>query len=171
MGTSNKRSLRCGFCQDHPHAYGDKYFSSAWWCLTLGSSPRVWGQGTKPFDYVYEQRIIPTRMGTRRQVQEQTQKRWDHPHAYGDKEKGFRRMVYGRGSSPRVWGQVITSQQTASAIRIIPTRMGTSTRKIPSPMMQKDHPHAYGDKQILQILRILQTGSSPRVWGQDGADR
>ena len=30
--------------QDHPHAYGDKYFAIGGEVLGAGSSPRVWGQ-------------------------------------------------------------------------------------------------------------------------------
>ena len=30
----------------------------------------------------------------------------------------------------------------------------------------QDHPHAYGDKQILLLRLFRVLGSSPRVWGQ-----
>ncbi len=30
----------------------------------------------------------------------------------------------------------------------------------------RDHPHAYGDKHMIDSALILKTGSSPRVWGQ-----
>ncbi len=32
--------------------------------------------------------------------------------------------------------------------------------------MRKDHPHAYGDKELLDIYGGNGEGSSPRVWGQ-----
>ena len=50
----------------------------------------------------------------------------DHPHAYGDKLG----LIYGIsliiGSSPRVWGQVLSTINKLVELRIIPTRMGTS---------------------------------------------
>ena len=44
--------------------------------------------------------------------------------------------------------------------------MGTSTKKTPSLTTQKDHPHAYGDKQAWGFQYSQVAGSSPRVWGQ-----
>ena len=31
---------------------------------------------------------------------------------------------------------------------------------------QTDHPHAYGDKKRIFLICAMNTGSSPRVWGQ-----
>ena len=94
----------------------------------IGSSPRVWGQANGEIILSVTGRIIPTRMGTSRSADKQEVFPKDHPHAYGD--KGIRRLnrSHSPGSSPRVWGQVTTLQPTASGIRIIPTRMGTSGR-------------------------------------------
>ena len=111
---------------DHPHAYGDKRLFGGNKHGRLGSSPRVWGQDLQTKTIRQKQRIIPTRMGTRNRQINLCNGNWDHPHAYGDKQKIIDGVLQGLGSSPRVWGQVITLQLTASAIRIIPTRMGTS---------------------------------------------
>ena len=54
-------------------------------------------------------------------------------------------------------------------IRIIPTRMGTSSNNNNKWYCGKDHPHAYGDKLYLPIVWRHSTGSSPRVWGQESA--
>ncbi len=51
--------------------------------------------------------------------------------------------------------------------RIIPTRMGTRSGETFMPPQNKDHPHAYGDKHILDDVLRSKHGSSPRVWGQD----
>ena len=49
---------------DHPHAYGDKSLYLDFSRLSLGSSPRVWGQD-RPFSpFQVFSGIIPTRMGT-----------------------------------------------------------------------------------------------------------
>ncbi len=50
----------------------------------------------------------------------------DHPHAYGDKLLLSKPPSGMPGSSPRVWGQVTASAETADDVGIIPTRMGTS---------------------------------------------
>ena len=34
-------------------------------------------------------------------------------------------------------------------------------------MIDKDHPHAYGDKPCKDPAKSATIGSSPRVWGQD----
>ena len=71
----------------------------------------------------------------------------DHPHAYGDKVTIFSMKLDTPGSSPRVWGQVCKKLNITVENRIIPTRMGTSAyRRLPR-YCQRDHPHAYGDKQ------------------------
>ena len=51
--------------EDHPHAYGDKHKSFPVANTEVGSSPRVWGQGSHPSGDKERIRIIPTRMGTR----------------------------------------------------------------------------------------------------------
>ena len=70
----------------------------------------------------------------------------DHPHAYGDKKGQPLRTLNGKGSSPRVWGQVHKVSDANLTIRIIPTRMGTSVICDILSLRRWDHPHAYGDK-------------------------
>ena len=50
----------------------------------------------------------------------------DHPHAYGDKYNVGGTTPSKKGSSPRVWGQVLQSAEYSGSDGIIPTRMGTS---------------------------------------------
>ena len=71
--------------KDHPHACGDKSTILIIGGNSLGSSPRVWGQGG---DRAY-----------------QAFKLVDHPHACGDKSTGLMYKGLDAGSSPRVWGQ------------------------------------------------------------------
>ena len=52
------------FHKDHPHAYGDKMFIKNMTEISLGSSPRVWGQVVPSSFTVPVFWIIPTRMGT-----------------------------------------------------------------------------------------------------------
>ena len=132
----------------------------------LGSSPRVWGQDLFPPICNRLRRIIPTRVGTSYNRIRRYKKRWDHPHACGDKRSPSFVIVSIRGSSPRVWGQEISKLCHSVNQRIIPTRVGTSTVFRTIVNFPSNHPHACGDKHIL--LKVCNTlrGSSPRVWGQ-----
>ena len=71
--------------EDHPHACGDKAFSSDIEELEAGSSPRVWGQVNIPCRAGVRLRIIPTRVGTSKKIKGRPLPPRDHPHACGDK--------------------------------------------------------------------------------------
>ena len=167
MGTSciNSRSTFSG--RDHPHAYGDKFACIRFRASCSGSSPRVWGQASSKLRKKRGKRIIPTRMGTRifHAVPAEAEK--DHPHAYGDKPHIQLMAIVLWGSSPRVWGQVITWTCSNNFQRIIPTRMGTSRNRLKHDKQTWDHPHAYGDKFLTKNGYLPDEGSSPRVWGQE----
>ena len=111
-----------------------------------GSSPRVWGQVSFVHKAQRLYRIIPTRMGTRPPCIPRRKNPRDHPHAYGDKRVRNSDSFALLGSSPRVWGQAVPCSTELAAVRIIPTRMGTSSALFPKLIMLQDHPHAYGDK-------------------------
>ena len=146
MGTRYTHSRELCACGDHPHAYGDKPNTLCIKALTLGSSPRVWGQATYTTENDSIMRIIPTRMGTRRVQPRRITSLWDHPHAYGDKISILCSGRAKQGSSPRVWGQGILIVGSYAPAGIIPTRMGTSLHNFPQIPYRRDHPHAYGDK-------------------------
>ena len=114
--------------------------------MTVGSSPRVWGQEYSDRNGNLDNRIIPTRMGTSFQVT----------------TGGHHRA----GSSPRVWGQGCLPSHFKPSVGIIPTRMGTRSEELLNACRKQDHPHAYGDKQFLSSRISPTPGSSPRVWGQ-----
>ena len=112
----------------------------------VGSSPRVWGQVIHPFCEIYMIRIIPTRVGTRMSAWDNAMWIKDHPHACGDKVICMIPSISARGSSPRVWGQGVYNDICMHAFRIIPTRVGTSSKPSISDTLDGDHPHACGDK-------------------------
>ena len=72
---------------DHPHACGDKFIMRSRFVVSLGSSPRVWGQERCLKIKRLGIRIIPTRVGTSRPLQTVFRAEQDHPHACGDKIK------------------------------------------------------------------------------------
>ena len=125
MGTSIGAKDEFISAEDHPHAYGDKFFGDYTMATYVGSSPRVWGQVDTFNSIIIIKRIIPTRMGTSRLQRIFTVFRRDHPHAYGDKMTLFTPLTITQGSSPRVWGQAYYGGGRCQCLGIIPTRMGT----------------------------------------------
>ena len=106
----------------------------------------MWGQGSvKSYDQVKE-RIIPTRVGTRKAITPKSLARLDHPHACGDKALQIFFKLAVNGSSPRVWGQGGAFLDSYIKDRIIPTRVGTRETKGFYGYRSRDHPHACGDK-------------------------
>ena len=65
VGTRVERLDKSIHLKDHPHACGDKRFTTNSRKCGLGSFPRVWGQGGAQSDYDGGAGIIPTRVGTR----------------------------------------------------------------------------------------------------------
>ena len=85
MGTRKETACKSVFCQDHPHACGDKIFCVKGFRVDVGSSPRVWGQGPLNAGIFQERGIIPTRVGTSKLDMRIRSIIMDHPHACGDK--------------------------------------------------------------------------------------
>ncbi len=135
MGTRIERLQELGYKEDHPHAYGDKGEKVMFNNGAKGSSPRVWGQVIKHTYIKTESRIIPTRMGTSAYLSRGKHCHKDHPHAYGDKFLTKNGYLSDEGSSPRVWGQVLSVESKILFQRIIPTRMRTSKEAYPRVMI------------------------------------
>ena len=126
----------------------------------------MWGQVSIGNPKRHCIRIIPTRVGTRRAYRLADYRRWDHPHACGDKLFLHPCSRYSAGSSPRVWGQVEYTGERHAGGGIIPTRVGTRTLSMLKALARTDHPHACGDKFHNLKFDGSFLGSSPRVWGQ-----
>ena len=142
-GNSFRSAVRA---EDHPHACGDKALFPPRLRQTQGSSPRVWGQVYNSVMRKIDERIIPTRVGTRSEFQSFRSHRQDHPHACGDKDTSLVYSLSSHGSSPRVWGQGCFRRYLCKNSRIIPTRVGTSAKVVCTSVQIRDHPHACGDK-------------------------
>ena len=148
MGTSDRPRSSSLLQRDHPHACGDKITRFVLRTLHLGSSPRVWGQVVRFFDFCAQNGIIPTRVGTSETDDVLRRFDGDHPHACGDKLSAFILFANIVGSSPRVWGQAFAETFSSAMRRIIPTRVGTRQHKVGYSYNNRDHPHACGDKRL-----------------------
>ena len=149
VGTRKTTSTSSSQQRDHPHACGDKFGAEGGCKNDIGSSPRVWGQEPSLSSHTMRKRIIPTRVGTSAITLSSKSFKADHPHACGDKCLSIISVQLCIGSSPRVWGQVTALQATRHRAGIIPTRVGTSTLRLVPFLSFQDHPHACGDKHIL----------------------
>ena len=65
-----------------------------------------------------------------------------------------------------MWGQAPSGNKHLVFFRIIPTRVGTRAITAEYNPINKDHPHACGDKEPVRHGCWEIVGSSPRVWGQ-----
>ena len=166
VGTRGIPTYKFTVLEDHPHACGDKAVRVVAYIIIVGSSPRVWGQGSVAFVGDVFTRIIPTRVGTSPFAVFKKGKLKDHPHACGDKVYQVVLKLRSIGSSPRVWGQVVFNANFHNPTGIIPTRVGTSFIDFLTSYLTQDHPHACGDKNSFVTCLLYSGGSSPRVWGQ-----
>ena len=106
----------------------------------------MWGQVIQRKRAVTDAGIIPTRVGTSGAGDVDYGAERDHPHACGDKSSTTGSRSAKLGSSPRVWGQADFTFLCVLDVRIIPTRVGTSIVDFLLFAVDRDHPHACGDK-------------------------
>ena len=132
----------------------------------LGSSPCVWGQDSVYLCGCNCHRIIPMRVGTRALSLLDIANCRDHPHACGDKVRRYDKRNSIIGSSPCVWGQGSDILRYSRRGGIIPMRVGTRSAWDNAMWINKDHPHACGDKFAKTSHQQTPLGSSPCVWGQ-----
>ena len=92
-----------------------------------------------------EERFIPTHVGNGA-----TQARFDAGH---------------RGSSPRMWGTVVAAKYDRAIGRFIPTHVGNGPEMAAADCRQSVHPHACGERDVVERDRKPDNGSSPRMWG------
>ena len=92
----------------HPHVCGERCSQSRRAPLTNGSSPRLWGTpGNSGHDFKHE-RFIPTSVGNATVLDTRTGVTSVHPHVCGERHGGRRRRGDPCGSSPRLWGTLIS---------------------------------------------------------------
>ena len=92
-----------------------------------------------------------------------------HPHVCGERVGILKTDKRPSGSSPRVWGTAVGGQAGRPADRFIPTCVGNGVVVVADNSMAAVHPHVCGERTGLQSAPRPGGGSSPRVWGTDGA--
>ena len=91
----------------------------------------------------------------------------DHPRVCGEKLAQPRHTPPGRGSPPRVRGEVDGRELFQIAQGITPACAGRSRRLESWIYHRKDHPRVCGEKWIFPENPVENSGSPPRVRGED----
>ena len=166
MGRAHFRVVGQNTGPGHPHGCGESHFIGHGGKSQCGSSPRVWGEPTHNQTLDLGSRVIPTGVGRASGVDRYSHRRAGHPHGCGESLMMAIGVASSCGSSPRVWGELHASHGNAPQRRVIPTGVG---RAESAPMVEgrkTGHPHGCGESGTNQVVRNGDSGSSPRVWGE-----
>ncbi len=130
-----------------------------------GSSPRMWGTPFCLSGVLADDRFIPTHVGNTVANRAPSSSVPVHPHACGEHLRVNYARQNGFGSSPRMWGTLVSDGFNTMCERFIPTHVGNThlgsfLKRFPSV-----HPHACGEHLCSGDRKPRGTGSSPRMWG------
>ena len=150
----------------HPHACGERLVCCVTSVRLVGSSPRMWGTVFSRRRSSFSKRFIPTHVGNGGSAVRGLRYLPVHPHACGERSVSalvfFIQRVHPHacgerphdlsitevigGSSPRLWGTVVSVLNTARSCRFIPTPVGNGkTDRLIIPVFAV-HPHACGER-------------------------
>ncbi len=88
-----------------------------------------------------------------------------HPHACGEHSCIACLVIFGNGSSPRMWGTRQLPVTNGRPARFIPTHVGNTCLYRNYRPSQPVHPHACGEHKREMKPKRTYSGSSPRMWG------
>ncbi|CAB1083936.1 hypothetical protein D1AOALGA4SA_11470 [Olavius algarvensis Delta 1 endosymbiont] len=88
-----------------------------------------------------------------------------HPHACGEHQYACLAWTLRSGSSPRLWGTLLNYKPDMENIRFIPTPVGNTDAWRSDTEWDPVHPHACGEHLVIDLVDIIDCGSSPRLWG------
>ena len=160
--SASRRSLRN---RDHPRGCGAHAFLTARKKFSEGSSPRVRGSQSNDRTTDPSMGIIPAGAGLTSMALRRQKWRRDHPRGCGAHMIGRPRIIWKRGSSPRVRGSHAELLQPLDAEGIIPAGAGLTGWIRASGSFGRDHPRGCGAHCSRLHRHHLCLGSSPRVRG------
>ena len=151
---------------DHPRACGAnacRRFSPR---INSGSSPRMRGKQQRGGDVGRALRIIPAHAGQTSPDHPEAYKNPDHPRACGANGVTSGAATVLNGSSPRMRGKLVTFKSALTRVRIIPAHAGQTPTGKTTKHSASDHPRACGANVLVEEIRGLAGGSSPRMRGK-----
>jgi len=149
----------------HPHGCGEHLTTAGSEGSYIGSSPRVWGTPEIRPDPVCKGRFIPTGVGNTTEHYLRKNVPAVHPHGCGEHRVGCAASNQECGSSPRVWGTLMTGEILQDGTRFIPTGVGNTVARLSNLRFELVHPHGCGEHGFIYTVTAYSSGSSPRVWG------
>ena len=152
--------------QDHPHARGERVEMTASAMATAGSPPRTWGEAHGRDPRIGGGGITPTHVGRGSNSWRVGGVVTDHPHARGERGMSSGSESTCPGSPPRTWGEGSLPREERRAGGITPTHVGRGSSGASIAASSSDHPHARGERQIVNACEIASPGSPPRTWGE-----
>ena len=153
-------------CWAHPRACGEngKTFTVA--VLVVGSSPRVRGKHPRSGNPPWASRLIPACAGKTRSNSTCGPVTRAHPRVCGENGVPPLRIVWNRGSSPRVRGKPTPEGHYGAPGGLIPARAGKTRSRLPVRLLVAAHPRACGENRVPAGIVAGHPGSSPRVRGK-----
>ena len=170
-GKSSGRPPQTPSPRDHPRGCGEKRPRTGGAGRSAGSSPRVRGEAARTAEEVDAARIIPAGAGRSSPPPSRPPAKRDHPRGCGEKGVALWTAFERWGSSPRVRGERRDSHRAGRLIGIIPAGAGRSELKEAGRELGEDHPRGCGEKSFFHALMVPETGSSPRVRGEEARKR
>ena len=110
VGNGSRVSWQCRRGSVHPHACGERFLYISITASKRGSSPRLWGTGSRKSDGQQGYRFIPTPVGNGSSLFHCFPLLAVHPHACGERLSLTENNRTKDGSSPRLWGTGKSSQ-------------------------------------------------------------
>ena len=149
----------------HPRVCGEQSTRSDRKTFNSGSSPRVRGTGPCRKRSSSSHRFIPACAGNRPSSPTASRKTSVHPRVCG--EQGLHRQCADPppGSSPRVRGTAVHSENGVARRRFIPACAGNSRFRGSSRRPRAVHPRVCGEQHGMVSWLVVAVGSSPRVRG------
>ncbi len=111
----------------HPHACGERAIPQSSIAEKSGSSPRLWGTVSMSHNRLNHKRVIPTPVGNGSSTSSFISFLSGHPHACGERLCTWVDKQRPSGSSPRLWGTVISQTPCSFGKRVIPTPVGNGS--------------------------------------------
>ncbi len=164
-GTQERVSINRIVNAVHPHGCGEHYIPLVESELYSGSSPRVWGTHSLGKCNKSALRFIPTGVGNTIDTDIQWICIPVHPHGCGEHDSDVYSPSLVSGSSPRVWGTLLTPISNGFVYRFIPTGVGNTILTCTALLLSAVHPHGCGEHTMVINGIFKKIGSSPRVWG------
>ena len=132
--------------EDHPRVCGEKYIMHSRQSNTVGSPPRVRGEGTSSLISSPSTRITPACAGRSPLQKAGRHRGLDHPRVCGEKAAKREHIPTWSGSPPRVRGEGRKKRRQLCRNGITPACAGRSCGKINNDLNPEDHPRVCGEK-------------------------